>query len=67
VDIVGMVEIADRLGVARQTPRQWQQRKLLPAPDAVVSWDIPVWRWATIEKWAKETGRMATEHRESND
>ena len=60
VDIVGMVEISERLNVKHQTVRQWQQRALLPDPEATVS-GVPVWKWSTIERWAKKTGRLTTE------
>lgn len=54
---VGLVEIAERLGVDPKTAQQWRFRKLLPEPDALVS-GRPVWQWRTIERWARETGRL---------
>lgn len=57
VDPVGLADIADRLGVARQTAKQWNARKLLPPPKWMVS-GSPAWNWADIEKWARKTGRM---------
>lgn len=55
-DLVGLVEIADLLEVERQTPRAWRLRGVLPDPDYVIS-GTPVWRRATIERWARDTGR----------
>ena len=57
VEPVGLSEIADRLGVARQTTKQWNARKLLPPPRWTVS-GSPAWEWKDIEKWAKRTGRL---------
>jgi hypothetical protein len=54
---VGIVEIADRLGVDRNTVDQWRHRGLLPEP----SWTVggrPAWPWDVVEEWAKTTGRL---------
>ena len=56
---VGMVEIAQRLGVQRATVDRWGQRGLLPDPDWTVG-GRPAWNWATIVRWAVDTGRMVT-------
>ena len=53
---VGIVEIADRLGVQRQTVDQWRQRRLLPEPRWTVG-GRPAWSWPEIERWAQATGR----------
>jgi hypothetical protein len=55
-DPVGTDDIADRLGVKRQTVAMWRYRKLLPEPSWTVS-GRPAWNWPDIQKWAKETGR----------
>ncbi|HEV2121244.1 MAG TPA: hypothetical protein VGW38_00520 [Chloroflexota bacterium] len=60
IDLVGMAEIAERLGVTHGQVRVWRHRKQLPEPE----WDLrngPLWRWATIRKWAEETGRLEKE------
>ena len=56
VEPVGLAEIADRLGVARQTVDSWRTRGVLPAP----TWEVggrPAWDWETIRAWADTTGR----------
>jgi predicted DNA-binding transcriptional regulator AlpA len=55
---VGLVEIAERLGVERTTAVKWNQRGLLPEPAWTVS-GAPAWDWAEIEAWAKSTGRLS--------
>lgn len=57
-DPVGVSDIAERLGVKTQTVAQWKLRGLLPEPRWTVS-KIPAWQWPDIEKWARETGRLA--------
>ena len=54
---VGLVEIADRLGVTRGVVDQWRHRGLLPEPEWTVG-GRPAWKWETVEKWAKKTGRL---------
>ncbi|MFS8523142.1 MAG: hypothetical protein FWJ87_17580 [Micromonosporaceae bacterium] len=54
---VGIVEIAERLGVERQTVDAWRHRRVLPDP----AWTVggrPAWAWSTIEAWARHTGRL---------
>ncbi len=54
---VGLMEIADRLRVERQTARNWQQRGVLPPHRWTVS-GRPAWSWTRdIEPWARQTGR----------
>lgn len=53
---VGVVEIAELLGVRRATVDQWRQRDLLPVPEWTVG-GRPAWRMSTILQWAKRTGR----------
>lgn len=50
---VGIAEIAERLGVPRQTVAQWHLRKKLPAPDARLAMG-PVWREETVTAWISE-------------
>ena len=55
-DPVGLAEIAQRLGVARQTVDNWRFRGDLPAP----TWTVggrPAWDWPVIAAWAQRTGR----------
>lgn len=58
-DPVGLIEIADRLGVQRNTADVWRQRGLLPEPDWTVG-GRPAWNWPTVEKWARDSGRLRT-------
>lgn len=53
---VGIIEIAEKLGVKRATVDQWLQRGLLPEPDWTVG-GRPAWEWSSIARWAEETGR----------
>lgn len=55
--LVGMVEIADRLGVLNATVHSWHHTGKLPEPDYELS-GRPVWRWKAVEAWAKKTGRL---------
>lgn len=55
-DPVGADDIADRLGVKRQTVAMWRYRKLLPEPSWTVS-GRPAWNWPNVQRWAKETNR----------
>ena len=56
-DPVGAEDIAERMGVKRQTVAMWRYRELLPEPRWKVS-GLPCWDWPDIEKWAKSTGRL---------
>jgi len=57
LDIVGLKELAERLGVKQQTAAAWRYRGLLPPEEGTVS-GAPAWTWATVEGWAKATGRL---------
>lgn len=56
LELVGIVEIADRLKVNRGTVDLWRHRDLLPEPDYTIG-GRPAWRWSTIRRWADRTGR----------
>jgi len=55
---VGIVEIADRLGVERTTVDQWRQRGVIPQPRWTVG-GRPAWDWETITAWAQATSRLS--------
>jgi len=50
-ELVGLRDIADRLGYAESTVYQWHHRGQLPAPDYVISRTHPAWWWDTIQEW----------------
>lgn len=54
---VGLVEIAERLGVRKETAHVWRTRGVMPEP----TWTVggrPAWNWPDVEAWARETGRL---------
>ncbi len=65
-DLVGIPEIAARLGVARRTVTGWRYRhqrspqlpwQPFPGPALMVS-GRPVWEWKVVAAWATATGRL---------
>jgi hypothetical protein len=57
---LGLAEIAELLGVGEATPTRWKylrHRTGFPLPDGKVSKNVPYWWPATIETWARATGR----------
>lgn len=57
LDLVGLQEIADRLNTKRNTPNVWRQRNQFPPPDLELAMG-PLWKWSTVETWARQTGRL---------
>lgn len=56
---VGVVEIAQRLGVGRTAVDNWRWGRSLGFPAS--RWTVggrPAWEWADIEAWARATGRL---------
>lgn len=55
---VGIVEIAQQLGVTRDAVNQWRRRSVgFPDPRWTVG-GRPAWDWDDVERWARETGRL---------
>lgn len=57
LDLVGPQEVAERLGVQRETVHRWRVRGVLVDPEWVIS-GVPLWRWQTVHRWARATGRL---------
>ena len=52
------MEVADRLGVKRETVAMWKVRGLLPPARWTISGE-DAWDWyLDIEPWARQTGRL---------
>lgn len=57
-DLVGVAEIADRLGCSVQAVHAWRRRyPSFPDPIAHLSMGL-LWAWPDIARWAKATGRL---------
>lgn len=57
---VGVLEIADRLGVQDRSVHMMKRRDRLPRPDYESINGSNAWHWRTILWWAGETGRLRT-------
>lgn len=60
-DPVGVIEIADRLGVLDRSVHKMIQRGRLPDPDYETVNGSRAWDWRTILWWAGETRRLNRE------
>ena len=56
-DPVGTAEIAERLGVQRNTVQVWRKRGVLLEPKSIAS-GVALWDWPDVEAWARATGRI---------
>ena len=57
-DLVGVAEIAERLGCSVQAVHAWKRRYPdFPQPIARLSMGL-LWAWADIAEWATATGRL---------
>jgi hypothetical protein len=57
-DPVGVLEIAERIGVQRQTVAVWRRRHpSFPEARWLIS-GLPAWDWTDIEPWLKATDRL---------
>jgi hypothetical protein len=58
-DLVGAAEIAERLGILRQSVHQLRRRGTddFPPPVAELK-QGHLWSWAAVETWARSTGRL---------
>lgn len=57
-DLVGAAEVAERLGIARQSVHQLRHRHAdFPQPLARLQQAL-VWNWPDVEEWARRTGRL---------
>jgi len=67
LDLVGVAEIAERLGTTEKVVATWQARGWPagrprkaepPKCEAIISGRFSVYRWAEVERWARESGRL---------
>jgi predicted site-specific integrase-resolvase len=62
VELVGLTQIAERLGVARATVDSWRRRGQLPEPHQMVGIH-PLWDWERLNSWlrAKKVAPMESD------
>lgn len=57
-DLVGVTEIAAKLGVGTSVVHDWRRRhESFPLPVLRLRMGL-VWSWAEVERWARKTGRL---------
>lgn len=59
--VLGLVEIAELLGVDKRTPHAWFYRDLMPEPDHPSVNGGRAWNRETVVRWAALTGRLPVE------
>lgn len=52
LELWGLEEVADALGISVNTAYAWRHRGKLPAPEWIVS-GRPIWRASKIRAWLK--------------
>jgi predicted DNA-binding transcriptional regulator AlpA len=57
VDLVGLAEIAQLIGVSRQRADQLARQRDFPEPVAVLAAGR-IWRLEDVEAWARTAGRI---------
>lgn len=57
-DPVGVLEVAERLGVKDRTVHMWRFREIVPPYDIEEVNGSGAWAWHTILAWAGHTGRL---------
>jgi len=57
-DPVGVIEIAERLGVQDRSVHMMRRRGVIPAPHYDQINGSRAWEWRTVLWWAGETGRL---------
>lgn len=57
MDLMGMSDVAELLGVSRQRAHQLAKAEGFPKPVGQVGARL-VWTRTAIEKWARKTGRL---------
>jgi predicted DNA-binding transcriptional regulator AlpA len=57
-DLVGVAEIANRLGLGTSVVHSWRRRhRDFPKPIVHLHMGL-VWSWEDVEEWARSTGRV---------
>jgi prophage regulatory protein len=56
-ELVAAADIADRLGISRARVSVLASRSDFPRPIGRLG-RSDVWRWPSVERWARETGRL---------
>ena len=58
-ELVGTIEIAERLGLAQyQTVHLWRKRYQDFPPPVLALTQVLLWEWPEVEAWARRTGRL---------
>ena len=58
-DLVGTIEVADRLGLAHVASVHTLMRRYDDFPEPLlISGRTRIWAWSDVEEWAKATGRL---------
>jgi predicted DNA-binding transcriptional regulator AlpA len=63
VDLVGVAEVADMLGLSRQRVHQLAAQQDFPPPVASLSAGL-IWRRDDIRRWAKRVGRIIVDEQD---